>query len=93
MSIWRQGILTDPAHQVWQVPPRAGASSHSDALDAYAKRRDRILPKLSTPAFFVSERGTRITEWSARYTFAKISRQIGLRAPRGPAPRTRSAAA
>jgi integrase len=53
------------------------------ALGAYAKARDRILPTLSTPAFFVSDRGTRITEWSARYTFAKISRQIGLRADAG----------
>ena len=53
------------------------------ALGAYAERRNAILPKLSTPAFFVSDRGTRLTEWSARYTFAKISRQIGLRAPAG----------
>jgi hypothetical protein len=35
----------------------------------------------STPAFFLSERGTRITEWSARYTFAVVSRSIGLRPP------------
>lgn len=57
--------------------------STRDALDAYAKQRDSILPKLSTPAFFVSDRGTRITQWIARYTFAKVSRQIGLRAPAG----------
>jgi integrase len=57
--------------------------SSRDALQGYAGRRDAILPGLSTPAFFVSERGTRITEWSARYTFATISRHIGLRAPAG----------
>jgi len=32
-------------------------------------------------AFFLSERGRRVTEWAARYTFAKVSREVGLRAP------------
>jgi integrase/recombinase XerD len=49
------------------------------ALEKYAEVRDRIFPAPSTPAFFVSERGRRITEWMARYTFAKLSQQIGLR--------------
>jgi integrase/recombinase XerD len=49
-----------------------------DALKQYAARRDRILSK-PTPAFFVSERGIRITEWMARYTFARLSQQLGLR--------------
>ena len=48
------------------------------ALRKYAETRDRILAK-PTPAFFVSERGTRITEWIARYTFARLSQQLGLR--------------
>jgi len=52
-----------------------------DALKKYAQARDRILPAPVTPAFFVSERGRRITEWIARYTFAKLSQQLGLRAP------------
>lgn len=52
-----------------------------DALRAYADTRDRIVPPLVTPAFFVSERRTRITEWSARYTFAVVSRTVGLRPP------------
>lgn len=46
-------------------------------------RRDSIFAKLSIPAFFISDRGRRITEWSARYTFATISRQIGLRVSAG----------
>jgi len=49
-----------------------------DALRQYAEKRDRIVSK-PTPAFFVSERGTRITEWMARYTFARLSQQLGLR--------------
>jgi integrase/recombinase XerD len=53
--------------------------STQDALRAYADTRDRIVPRLVTPAFFVSERGTRISECSARYTFAGVSRVIGLR--------------
>ena len=56
-------------------------SSTRDALRAYAQRRDEILPVSLTLGFFVSERGTRITGCMARYTFAKVSREIGLRAP------------
>jgi integrase len=52
-----------------------------EALRAYGEARDRIIPKPVTPAFFVSERRTRITEWSARYTFAVVSRTVGLRPP------------
>ena len=55
-------------------------SSTRDVLKRYDELRVRVFPRLATPAFFVSERGTRITEWNARYTFAKISQQIGLRA-------------
>lgn len=57
------------------------------ALAQYAAQRDRQCPRPDTPGFFVSECGTRISEWSLRYTFVKLSRQIGLRAAadaRGP---------
>ena len=57
------------------------------ALQRYATRRDRCCPNPATPSFFVSERGTRLTEWCVRWTFVKLSREIGLRAPgdsRGP---------
>jgi integrase len=50
-----------------------------DALKQYVEKRDSILSK-STQAFFVSERGTRITDCMARYTFARLSQQLGLRA-------------
>ncbi len=56
-------------------------STTTEALRAYGDARDRALTTGTTPAFFLSERGTRITEWSARYTFAVISRAIGLRPP------------
>jgi integrase len=54
-------------------------SSTRDVLKCYDDLKARVFPRPATPAFFVSERGTRITEWSARYTFARISQQIGLR--------------
>jgi integrase/recombinase XerD len=50
-------------------------------LRVYAAARDRVLTTGATQAYFLSERATRITEWSARYTFAVISRAIGLRPP------------
>lgn len=56
-------------------------SSTSSVLRRYAEERDRILPRTGTPAFFLAERGTRITNWSAGYSFAKISQRIGLRTP------------
>lgn len=57
------------------------------ALQRYAARRDRCCRDLNTPSFFVSERGTRLTEWCVRWTFVKLSHEIGLRGPgdsRGP---------
>jgi site-specific recombinase XerD len=50
-----------------------------DALSDYSNNRDRVLHRLQSVAFFVSERGTRITAWAARDNFAEVSRQIGLR--------------
>lgn len=56
-------------------------SSTCRALRRYAEERDRILPRTTTPAFFLAEKGTRITNWSAGYNFAKISQRVGLRTP------------
>jgi len=52
-----------------------------DALKKYAEARDRLFPTPPTLAFFISERGGRITGGAARYTFAKLSQQLGLRVP------------
>ena len=51
-----------------------------EALKKYAEVRDHLFPAPLLPAFFISEKRRRITEWIARYTFAKISQRIGLRA-------------
>jgi len=55
--------------------------STCDALRRYARQRDRRLPRPTTSAFFVADRGSRVTIWSAEYTFAVVSRAVGLRAP------------
>jgi integrase/recombinase XerD len=55
--------------------------STRQALADYARHRDRVVPRPATAAFFLSEKGSRVTGWAARYNFAKVSRQVGLRAP------------
>jgi integrase len=49
-----------------------------DALKKYAEARGHLFPTPPTPAFFISERGSRITANTARYTFAKLSQQLDL---------------
>jgi integrase len=56
-------------------------SSTVDKLKEYNRLRSRIFIRPKSPSFFVSERGTRLTQCSVRYTFVKLSREIGLRAP------------
>jgi site-specific recombinase XerD len=51
------------------------------ALQRYTQRRDLLLPRPTSPAFLRAERGTRLTQCSARYNFAVVSRAIGLRSP------------
>lgn len=60
------------------------------ALQDYAQLRDRLRPRPVCSAFFLSECGGRITKGSAEYTFAVVSKSIGLRPPgpeRGHGPR------
>jgi integrase/recombinase XerD len=73
-----QGILTIRRTKFGKSRHVPIHPSTVDALREYAETRDRILAK-PTLAFFVSERGTRITEWITRYTFARLSQQLGLR--------------
>ena len=56
-------------------------ASTQRALKRYARRRDRLVPSPSSPCFFLSDRGTRVTYDVLRWTFVKLSHQIGLRAP------------
>jgi len=51
------------------------------ALDRYARHRDLMFPALDTRAWFVSEKGTRITKGMAERMFCVLSHDIGLRGP------------
>jgi integrase/recombinase XerD len=62
-------------------------------LRAYAEERDRLLGFTPQP-FFATDRGKRPDDCSARYNFALVCQQLGLRSPqrfgrhgRGPRPR------
>ncbi len=55
--------------------------STQKALQQYESLRSRIFPKPETESFFISEQGSRLTDWTVRSTFVKLSRQIGLRGP------------
>jgi len=52
-----------------------------EKLAAYSRLRDRLFSSPWCPSFFVSEKGTRLTDWIVRWTFVKLSREIGLRGP------------
>lgn len=56
------------------------------ALSAYARERDHAFPRLGTPSFFVSQRGTRLTRNSVHTEFPSLLRRAGLadRHPRRP---------
>jgi integrase/recombinase XerD len=41
--------------------------STREVLERYDEQRTLVLSRLATPAFFLCERGGRITEWSTRY--------------------------
>lgn len=55
--------------------------SVQQALKRYAKVRDRLCRAPASPRFFLSDRGTPVTYDMLRWTFVKISHQVGLRAP------------
>jgi integrase len=50
-----------------------------ERLTAYLSRRDQLHPRPSTSRFFLSNQGTPLTDCMVRWTFVKLSRQIGLR--------------
>jgi integrase/recombinase XerD len=56
-------------------------TSTQKVLQQYAILRDKICLRARSRSFFISERGDRLTHWSVRWNFVKLSRQIGLRGP------------
>lgn len=59
------------------------------ALAAYTNFRDAVMPSRETPAFLVTEHGSRLRADTTRVAFAKICQSVGLRppGPRGRGPR------
>jgi integrase/recombinase XerD len=49
------------------------------ALQRYARMRDRLCPHPVSPKFFLSDQGRRVSADMVRWTFIRLSRQIGLR--------------
>jgi len=48
-------------------------------LDRYSRLRDQRFPQPSSSRFFLSNQGRPLTECMVRWTFIKLSRQVGLR--------------
>jgi integrase/recombinase XerD len=48
-------------------------------LKLYLYRRDALYPRPLTTRFFLSNQGTPLTDYIVRWTFVRLSRQIGLR--------------
>jgi len=83
----RQGVLTIREAKFGKSRLVPIHRSTQGALRDYARRRDQVCPQPKAPGFFLSERGTRLTQWTVRRVFVQLSRQIGLRGPsdsRGP---------
>ncbi|RJQ66023.1 MAG: integrase [Desulfobacteraceae bacterium] len=54
-------------------------SSTVKKLKLYLHRRDQLYPRSAATRFFLSNRGTALTDCMVRWTFVKLSRQVGLR--------------
>jgi len=77
----KQGVLTVRQTKFGKSRLVPLHSSTTEKLREYAQFRDRLCPKPQCPSFFVSERGTRLTDGTVRRWFVILSHQIGLRGP------------
>ena len=76
-----QGILTIVQTKFGKSRLLPLHPSTQRALQQYEYRRKQVCPNPRYPNFFLSDSGSRLTGFTVRYTFVKISRQIGLRGP------------
>lgn len=76
-----QGILTVRQTKFGKSRLIPVHSSTVDKLKEYSQLRDSLFSRQKCPSFFLSERGARLTQCVVRWTFVKLSREIGLRAP------------
>lgn len=74
-----QGILTVRHTKFGKSRVIPIHASTLEKLRQYAELRDRLCPRAQTPRFFIAERGTCLTESTVHWTFARLSRTVGLR--------------
>lgn len=74
-----QGILTVVQAKFGKSRLLPLHPSTQHALQQYECWRNQICPNPQDPNFFLSDSGRRLTDSTVRYTFIKISRQVGLR--------------
>ena len=76
---FRQGLLTIRLTKFGKSRLIPLHPSTVEKLKVYVKLREQLYPRPSTSRFFLSNQGTPLTDHIVRWTFVKISRQIGLR--------------
>ena len=76
---WAEGVLTIRQTKFKKARMVPVHPSTARALRRYLSLRDCLHPLRSTDGFFVSEHGRRLTDFTARWTFNKLSRETGVR--------------
>ena len=74
----KQGLLTIRLTKFGKSRLVPVHSSTVTKLKQYTHQRDNLYPRPSTSRFFLSNRGTPLTDCMVRQTFVKLSRQVGL---------------
>jgi integrase len=77
----RQGRLTVRQSKFNKTRILPVHPSTQEALRAYARDRDKLVPVRVTDRFFVSNCGAPLNHSIVRHAFIRISRHVGLRAP------------
>ena len=75
----KQGLLTIRLTKFGKSRLVPIHSSTITKLKQYTHQRDNLYPRPSTSRFFLSNRGTPLTDCMVRQTFVKLSCQLGLR--------------
>lgn len=78
-----QGVLTIRQGKFHKTRILPVHSSTLEQLRAYGQRRDELVGADPLRSFFVSDRQTRLTDFTVRYNFQTVVRRIGLRGAAG----------
>jgi len=84
---WAEGVLLIRRSKFTKSRQVALHASAVDALRCYAARRDELMPRPVTPAFFVSIRGTRLIYQVVHEVFGNCCRAAGVGAGAAVTPR------